>query len=811
MDKFTQKAELALQYAEAAAKKRKQEFVGTGYLLLGLIKEGTGTAAYILTKQGITEETIEKLLDSYSFDTEKKAKRGKLPFSLKAMEIIENSHVVAKNFSALETGTEHILLALLQAGESSAVNMLITEHISLQKLFSTLLLALGEEGREYKAKYVNEEKSKDKNGETIERYSRDLTELAIQGKIDPIIGRDDEILRLTQILSRRTKNNPCLIGEPGVGKTAIVEGLALRIAEGNVPDTVKGKRVLILDLASMVAGTKYRGEFEERIKKVINEVIEDGNIIIFIDELHSLVGAGDSEGSMDASNILKPSLARGELQIIGATTRDEYRKYIEKDKALERRFQPISVEEPSEEETLKILYGVKSKYEEFHQVELADDAIKAAVTLSARYINDRNMPDKAIDLIDEASSAVRMKNIGSGKKIILWNEKIKELNEKIEKAVENEEFHYAAELEAERDRIVDKKEKNRLQAESVNMVKVEEEDIASVVSQWTKIPVNKLTEKESLKLMQLEDTLHKKVVGQDEAVKAISRAIRRGRVGLKDPNRPMGSFLFLGPTGVGKTELSKVLAEALFGEKDTMIRLDMSEFMEPHSVSKIIGSPPGYVGFDAGGQLCEKVRANPYCVVLFDEVEKAHPDVFNILLQVLDDGHITDSKGRKVSFKNTIIIMTSNMGAKEIVEPKNLGFASKTTEKQDYDSMKSKVMDEVKRNLKPEFINRIDEIMVFHSLSKENMNDIIMILARDLTKRCEEQMNIKLSISQSMKDYLVETYYDKKMGARPLKRAIQTEIEDLVAEEMLLGKVKAGENLSVQRRNGKTVFRINKK
>ncbi len=804
---FTKKAQEALRLAEESAKNMGQNDIGTGNLLLGLVKEDSGTAAYILKKHGIQVEKVEKVLQGYRFEDAVKSRKKKLSYSIKANVILEDSHNIARDFKGEGTGTEHILIALLKGGESTAINILLSEHISLQKLFASLIQALGEDGKNYKEKFANNERAKASGSVTVEKFSRDLTKLAEEGKIDPIIGRDDEILRLIQILSRRNKNNPCLIGEPGVGKTAIVEGLALRIANGNVPDTVKGKRVLILDLASMVAGTKYRGEFEERIKKVVNEVINMGNIIIFIDELHSIVGAGDSEGSMDASNILKPSLARGELQIIGATTREEYRKYIEKDAALERRFQPISVEEPTEEEALIILKGIVHMYEKFHGVEITEEAIQAAVSMSARYINDRNLPDKAIDLLDEASSAVRMKNLGVGKKIEEFNKKIKQLEKNMQEALKTTDFKLAAALEKEIDLLKAKRERNKEAKGYQKIVIVDEEDIASVVSQWTKIPVNKLTEKESLKLLQLEKTLHRKIVGQKEAVEAIAKAIRRGRVGLKDPNRPTGSFLFLGPTGVGKTELSKVLAEVLFGKKEAMIRLDMSEFMEPHSVSKIIGSPPGYVGFDDGGQLCEKIRMNPYCVVLFDEVEKAHPDVFNILLQVLDDGHITDSKGRKISFKNTIIIMTSNMGAKQIVEPKNLGFTTSTSEKEDYEKMKNQVMEEVKRNLRPEFINRIDEIMVFHSLTKEDMKNIITILAKDLSTRCKEQMNIQLTISITMKKFLVEKYFDKKMGARPLKRAIQTQIEDLLAEEMLEGNIKEGDIVEVTRKKEQTLFK----
>ena len=645
----------------------------------------------------------------------------------------------------------------------------------------------------------------------MEQYSRDLTALAREGKLDPVVGRNEEIRRVIQILSRRTKNNPCLVGEPGVGKTAVVEGLAARIVAGDVPFTGQNKRVLTLDLSGMVAGSKYRGEFEERIKKVLKEVTEDGNIILFLDELHTIIGAGGAEGAIDASNIMKPSLARGEIQLIGATTIAEYRKYIEKDAALERRFQPVTVEEPTEEEAVRILEGIKGKYEAHHHVTITPEAVEAAVRLSSRYINDRNLPDKAIDLIDEAAASARLHAMDAPDKAKEISDKIRELDWEMEKAIRVEAFAQMAEIKKKQDALVKKQErllKKREKREEENTLSIGENEIAEVVAQWTKIPVQKLAEKESERLLKLEKTLHKRVIGQEEAVTAVAKAIRRGRVGLKDPNRPIGSFLFLGPTGVGKTELSKALAEAMFGSEDAMIRVDMSEYMEGHSVSKMIGSPPGYVGFEEGGQLSEKVRRNPYSVVLFDEIEKAHPDVFNVLLQVLDDGHITDSKGRKVSFKNTVLIMTSNAGAQRIVDPKNLGFATEKSETKDYEKMKSNVMEEVKRSFKPEFINRIDDIIVFHQLNNENMKEIVNLLASNLYKRCEDQLGIHLTITAALKEHLVKKYADNKMGARPLKRAIQSVVEDALAEEILLKKVVPGDKVSAGFKNGKVVFTV---
>ena len=629
--------------------------------------------------------------------------------------------------------------------------------------------------------------------------------------MDPVIGRDSEIRNVIRILSRKTKNNPVLIGEPGVGKTAVVEGLAARIVAGDVPFTVQNKRVLTLDLSGMVAGSKYRGEFEERIKKVLKEVTEDGNIILFLDELHTIIGAGGAEGAIDASNIMKPSLARGEIQLIGATTIAEYRKYIEKDAALERRFQPVTVEEPTEEEAVRILEGIKGKYEDHHHVQITPEAIEAAVRLSSRYINDRNLPDKAIDLIDEASASARLSALDAPDKAKEIADRIHEMDQEMERAIRMEAFDQMAEIKKQQDALVKKYDrlmKKREKQEAGNVISIGENEIAEVVAQWTKIPVQKLAEKESERLLKLEKTLHKRVIGQEEAVTAVARAMRRGRVGLKDPNRPIGSFLFLGPTGVGKTELSKALAEAMFGSEDAMIRVDMSEYMEGHSVSKMIGSPPGDVGFEDGGQLSEKVRRNPYSVVLFDEIEKAHPDVFNVLLQVLDDGHITDSKGRKVSFKNTVLIMTSNAGAQRIVDPKNLGFATEKSETKDYEKMKSNVMEEVKRSFKPEFINRIDDIIVFHQLNNENMKEIVNLLASNLYKRCEDQLGIHLTITAALKEHLVSKYADNKMGARPLKRAIQSVVEDALAEEILQKKVVPGDKVSAGFKDGKVVFTV---
>lgn len=807
---FTDSAKAALSHAEKTARKLQQGYVGTEHILIGLLKEGNGVAAKVLFQNGVDEKQVMDIVkDLITFDGAV-ALKDKENYSPRAQKVLAEAHRLAERFHEKLIGTEHILMALIKEGENVAVRLLNTLGVSTQKVYIDVLISIGEDSSLYKEDLAKKRPG-NKGGSMLSQFSRDLTAMAEEGSLDPVIGREDEIQRVIQILSRRTKNNPCLIGEPGVGKTAIVEGLALRIVSGDVPFTVKDKRVLTLDLSAMVAGSKYRGEFEERIKKVVKEVIDAGNIILFLDELHTIIGAGGAEGAIDASNILKPSLARGEIQLIGATTINEYRKYVEKDAALERRFQPVNVEEPDVEASIRILNGIRSKYEEHHHVEILPEAVEAAVKLSDRYINDRNLPDKAIDLIDEAAAAVRLSSAQTPARQQEMLAEIAEMDKEIENYVKADDYERVSELKRVQDALIKKYErlrKNNEQAEAKRRYVVGEEDIARVVSVWTKIPLEKIAEKESERLLKLEDELHKRVIGQEEAVTAVAKAMRRGRTGLKDPNRPIGSFLFLGPTGVGKTELCKALAEAMFGSENALIRVDMSEYMEGHSVSKMIGSPPGYVGFEEGGQLSEKVRRNPYSVVLFDEIEKAHPDVFNILLQVLDDGHITDSKGRKVSFKNTVLIMTSNAGAQRIVDPKNLGFTVDKSEKKDYDKMKSGVMEEVKKIFKPEFINRIDEIIVFHQLSKDNMKSIVSLLASNLSKRCEEQLQIKLKFSPALKEYLVEKHSDKKMGARPLKRAIQSLVEDALAEEILRGNVKSGDTVTAGIKDEKVTFHV---
>ena len=807
---FTDKAQNALAQASRCARSLKQGYIGTEHILVGLLKEDTGVAAKVLADNGVeTGQVMDMIRDLIAFENGV-AVKDREGYSPRAARILEEAHSQAARFGQKQTGTEHLLLALIKEGENVAVRLLNTLGANVQKIYVDTLIAIGQDGNLYKEDLGKKGDRKAKQS-TLEQYSRDLTALAREGKLDPVVGREEEIRRVVQILSRRTKNNPCLVGEPGVGKTAVVEGLAARIVAGDVPFTVQNKRVLTLDLSGMVAGSKYRGEFEERIKKVLKEVTEDGNIILFLDELHTIIGAGGAEGAIDASNIMKPSLARGEIQLIGATTIAEYRKYIEKDAALERRFQPVTVEEPTEEEAVRILEGIKGKYEDHHHVQITPEAIEAAVRLSSRYINDRNLPDKAIDLIDEASASARLSALDAPDKAKEIADRIHEMDQEMERAIRMEAFDQMAEIKKQQDALVKKYDrlmKKREKQEAGNVISIGENEIAEVVAQWTKIPVQKLAEKESERLLKLEKTLHKRVIGQEEAVTAVARAMRRGRVGLKDPNRPIGSFLFLGPTGVGKTELSKALAEAMFGSEDAMIRVDMSEYMEGHSVSKMIGSPPGYVGYEEGGQLSEKVRRNPYSVVLFDEIEKAHPDVFNVLLQVLDDGHITDSKGRKVSFKNTVLIMTSNAGAQRIVDPKNLGFATEKSETKDYEKMKSNVMEEVKRSFKPEFINRIDDIIVFHQLNNENMKEIVNLLASNLYKRCEDQLGIHLTITAALKEHLVSKYADNKMGARPLKRAIQSVVEDALAEEILQKKVVPGDKVSAGFKDGKVVFTV---
>ena len=726
-EKFTKQALNALSLAEKAARTYGHSYVGTEHMLLGLMREKEGTAGLILEEFAAEEDRLCKMIDKFVAPIDMGAsKKEKLEYSPRARKIMEEAVQECEE----KAGTEHLLLVMLKETDCVATRLLHTMGINVQKLYSAVLSAMGKEGESF-SEELQAEKAKSATTPTLDQYSRDLTALAAEGKLDPVIGREKEIIRLIQILSRRTKNNPCLVGEPGVGKTAIAEGLAQRIVADLVPDTVKNKRVVVLDLSSMVAGSKYRGEFEERIRNVLSEVKENRGILLFIDELHTIIGAGGAEGALDASNILKPSLSRGEIQLIGATTLEEYRKYIEKDAALERRFQPITVEEPTEEETLEILKGLRPYYERHHKVEIQDEALEAAVKMSVRYINDRFLPDKAIDIIDEAASKVQLCGYRKMPELEQFELELKRLSGEKEEALKTADLLRAKAAQKRQEEVeqqiekLRQKEKRRAKRSGAA---VTEASVAEIVSDWTKIPVQRLTEGETKRLASLEKELHKRVIGQDEAVKAVSQAVKRGRVGLKDPNRPIGSFLFLGPTGVGKTELSKALAETVFGSEQAMIRVDMSEYMEKHSVSKMIGSPPGYVGYEEGGQLSEKVRRNPYSVILFDEIEKAHPDVFNILLQVLDDGHITDAQGRKIDFKQTIIIMTSNAGAQAIIEPKRLGFVSGTDEKRDYERMRAGVMEEVRRLFKPEFLNRIDEIMVFHTLNKEHIKKIVNIL-----------------------------------------------------------------------------------
>ncbi|MGC6175224.1 ATP-dependent Clp protease ATP-binding subunit [Lacrimispora sp. 38-1] len=799
IDRFTTKARTAINLAEQAAGRLGHSYVGTEHLLLGLLEEGSGVAARVLIENGVREDKVLGLISQLIAPDQAVRVREDGGYTPGARRVLENSYREAVRFKANLIGTEHLLISIIRDNDCVASRLLNTIGISVQKLYIDVLAAMGEDAPANKEELMKSGKSKGSTP-TLDSYSRDLTELAVKGKLDPVIGRESEITRLIQILSRRTKNNPCLIGEPGVGKTAVVEGLAQMISSGEVPETIAGKRLLTLDLSGMVAGSKYRGEFEERIKKVIAEVIEDGDVLLFIDEIHTIIGAGGAEGAIDASNILKPSLARGELQLIGATTIEEYRKYIEKDSALERRFQPVTVEEPSEEAAVGILRGLKGRYEEHHKVVITDEAIKAAVKLSSRYINDRFLPDKAIDVIDEASSKVRLATFTEPSEIKGLEAEIELLEDQKEAAIKSEAYEKAGSIKKKQEKKREKIDKirDKWQKEKASKIPtVDEGEIADVVSTWTKIPVKKLEEGESERLRNLESILHERVIGQEEAVTAVAKAIRRGRVGLKDPRRPIGSFLFLGPTGVGKTELSKALAEAMFGVDSALIRVDMSEYMEKHSVSKIIGSPPGYVGYDEGGQLSEKVRRNPYSVILFDEIEKAHPDVFNILLQVLDDGHITDAQGRKIDFKNTVIIMTSNAGAENIISPKRLGFGAAADEKADYKLMKDRVMEEVKKLFKPEFVNRIDEIIVFHPLNKTHMKDIVTIMMKDIMKRTSEQMSITIEIDEAAKDYLIQKGYDEKYGARPLRRTIQSSLEDKLAEEILSGTVKTGDTVLV--------------
>ena len=814
-NKFTKQAQTALTLAKAAAIDFELGYIGTEHLLLGLLSETEGAAGRVLEEFQVDGKKLVELIDKLVTPAEVgnvTEIEMKPAYSPRTEKVLESAVAEAQNSGCEKAGTEHLLLAMLRETDCVGTRLLYTMGVNIQKLYAAVLGALGYDNESIQEEFQAAKAMQNPGGSptpALDQYSRDLTQMAAEGKLDPVVGREKEISRLIQILSRRTKNNPCLVGEPGVGKTAIAEGLAQRILAGSVPETIKDKRLVVLDLSGMVAGSKYRGEFEERIRKVVDEVRENQGILLFIDELHTIIGAGGAEGALDASNILKPSLSRGELQIIGATTLEEYRKYIEKDAALERRFQPVTVEEPSEEEAYEILKGLRPYYERHHKVEISDEALEAAVKMSVRYINDRFLPDKAIDLIDEAASKVQLSGYQASSEIEDLSREIQEILQEKERAIKTGYLSLAKECQEKQKEAEARLEQLQVKEEKKNQRKsgkVDEKAVASIVSDWTKIPVQRLTEGETRRLAQLEKELHKRVIGQEEAVHAVSQAVKRGRVGLKDPNRPIGSFLFLGPTGVGKTELSKALAQAVFGSEQAMIRVDMSEYMEKHSVSKLIGSPPGYVGYDEGGQLSEKVRRNPYSVILFDEIEKAHPDVFNILLQVLDDGHITDAHGRKVDFKQTIIIMTSNAGAQAIVEPKQLGFISQKDEKKDYEKMKSGVMEEVRRLFKPEFLNRIDEIMVFHTLNKEEIRKIVLLLLKLLEKRCEEQMDIHLNVTNSAVDYIAEAGFDAKYGARPLRRAIQSKIEDRLANELLEGKIRRGDIVQVQYRNKEIRF-----
>jgi ATP-dependent Clp protease ATP-binding subunit ClpC len=811
---YTDKAKKALNYANRLSRSSGCNYVGTEHILAGLLKEGTGVAAEVLTANNVELEALLKLIDELVAAGEEVTVADRDGYSPRTQMVLDRAREMADRFDSERIGTEHLLLAIIKEGDCAASRLLNTMGANPQKLFVDILAAMGEDPAQYR-----EEIQRGRNEEatltpTLDQYSRDLTAMARAGRLDPVIGREKETERVIQILCRRGKNNPCLIGEPGVGKTAIVEGIAQSLVNGNVPDIVADKRLVSLDMSGLVAKSKYRGEFEDRIKKVINEVETAGNVLLFIDELHTIIGAGGAEGALDASNILKPALARGDVQVIGATTIEEYRKYIEKDAALERRFQPVQVEEPTEEESIEILKGLRKLYEKHHHVQITDEGVEASVRLSARYVNDRFLPDKAIDLMDEAAAKARLGMMHGSDEMMQLNREIHQTELDMEHALQEGDIEKARTLKETRENLQASREKLEKKNRRVSKNKVPvvgENEIADVVAGWTKIPVSRLTESEASRLQKLEETLHKRVIGQEEAVSAVSKAVRRGRVGLKDPKRPIGSFLFLGPTGVGKTEVSKALAEAVFGNEESMIRVDMSEYMEKHSVSKMIGSPPGYVGHEDGGQLSEKVRRNPFSVILFDEIEKAHPDVFNILLQVLDDGHITDSQGRKVDFKNTIIIMTSNAGAQSIIEPKKLGFGAKEDEKQDHERMKASVMEEVKRIFKPEFLNRIDETIVFRALNKDDMKKIISIMVRDLQKRCKEQMQIDLVVREAAKESIVEKAYDRKYGARPLRRKLQDEVEDRLADALIRGEIHAKDRVIVTTKNKEIIVSKDKK
>ena len=808
-NRFTKKAQKVLRDAGKVAQELGHNYVGTEHLLVALIRN-PGVASEVLKANGVEEQKILDLIDE-SISAQSSvlvADEGEVtPRTQKVLEIAQEE---ASRMGIADAGTEHLLIALLKESDCIAVRLLNPKGINVQKLYVEALTASGQDMNTAKNEYMKQKNRKNKSTTPIlDQYSRDLTALAREGKLDPVIGREREIERIVQILSRRTKNNPCLIGEPGVGKTAVVEGLARKIIEEDIPEILHNKRVLTLDLAGMVAGSKYRGEFEERIKRSLKEVMQSGNILLFIDEIHTIIGAGGAEGAIDAANILKPSLARGELQLIGATTREEYRKYIEKDAALERRFQSVVVEEPTEEEAIKILRGLAPRYEEHHHVKLTDGAVTGAVRLAARYVNDRFLPDKAIDAIDEACARAGLKRYMISPELRGLEEEQVQLEKEKEQAIRSKDYTHAGEVKRRQEQLehkIDKIRKEQEKHRGAKELQVTENEIAAVIADWTKIPVQKLQEEEMERLRHLEEILHERVVGQEEAVSAVSKAVRRGRVGLKDPRRPIGSFLFLGPTGVGKTELSKALAEAVFGKENDIIRVDMSEYMEKHSVSKMIGSPPGYVGYEDGGQLSEKVRRHPYSVILFDEIEKAHADVFNILLQILEDGHVTDAQGRKVSFKNTIIIMTSNAGAQRIIEPRHLGFGVQEDAEADYHKMKDGVMEEVKKIFKPEFINRIDEILVFHTLTKENIEQIVRIMLNTLNKRTTAQMNLTMEVTEEAVAHLAESGFDKNYGARPVRRAIQTQLEDALADALLDGTIAAGDKIKVDCKDKKIIF-----
>ncbi len=811
--KFTKRAEKALEYAGDLAQGFGHNYIGTEHILYGLVKEGSGVASQVLNMQKITAENVVEEIEVLIGKGDKSQNRGEIGFTPRSKRVIENAFLEARKLGSEFIGTEHLLIGIMREGDSVAVRIMMDLNVNPQKLYNEIVKVINEDENAGVSDKQPKGKARGSYNQTptLNQYGTDLTKKATEGKLDPVIGRKDEIQRVIQILSRRTKNNPCLIGEPGVGKTAVAEGLAERIIAEDVPEMLKNKRVVSLDIASMVAGAKYRGDFEERIKKCLEEVKKAGDVILFIDEVHTIVGAGSAEGAVDAANILKPLLARGEVQVIGATTLNEYRKYIEKDSALERRFSPVTVGEPTNEETIEILKGIRDRYEAHHNVKITDEAIKAAVELSTRYINDRFLPDKAIDLVDEAASRVKMRTYTQPDTLKKLEEEISAMNKEKDDAIKVQDFEKAAGL---RDKINVEKEKLQKEKEkwesknTKSITTLTEEDIAEVVASWTGVPVKKLTQTENEKLRNLEQTLHQRVIGQNEAVDAVAKAIRRGRVGLKDPNRPIGSFLFLGPTGVGKTELSKALAESLFGNEDAMIRIDMSEYMEGHSVSKLIGSPPGYVGFDEGGQLTEKIRRKPYSVILFDEIEKAHPDVMNMLLQILDDGRLTDAQGRTVNFKNTVIIMTSNIGARLITDKTTLGFSAgdkKEESQKEYETIKKDVMGELKKQFRPEFINRIDEIIVFHKLNEEDIKQIIDIMLNQVTKRMAEK-SYKFEIDNSVKELIAKKGVDTDYGARPLKRAIQNILEDKIAEEILNGNIKPNKKAVIKAEDDKIVI-----